>query len=473
MTDHITTALPDIEAELEQLVLDDRLPGLAVGIVVDQELGWSRGLGTRDLGTGEPADEHTLHRVASITKTLTTAAVLQLRDRGGLSLDDTLQEHLPEFASVREVAGRRDDVTLRRLLTHRAGLVTETPLPTWSTSEFPSRDEILAALPETEIVLPADHAFKYSNLAFGLLGEVIARVSGQDYFEYVQQHLLDPLQMTDSIYWLPEDQRDRMAVGYSPDLFRDQLKPAPYVGLGGVAACGQLHSSVADLAQWISLQFRTRDRAAAGDVLDEQTLREFHQPQYSEPDWSAAQCLGWRSLRVGNNVYHGHGGGIFGFSSQILFSSQHRIGVIALANLWPYPLIQSITVRILERLLGNPDPPPLEPPALNPAETPSSRPTAADTSADSPNTDDRAGLYVAEPGVPVHVAMRGGDLQLEISPLWPYPLHTGGVLEPTGETSTYRVRGGRGAGELAVFETDATGQSTGFTLGGFAYTRVM
>ena len=165
--------LADIENELEQVVQDERLPGLSVGIVVDQELSWSRGLGTRDLATGEPADEHTLHRVASITKTLTTAAVLQLRDRGKLSLEDPLERHLPEFAEAREVAGQRDQVTLLRLLTHRAGLVTETPLPTWATDEFPTRDEVRAALPQTEIVLPADHAFKYSNLAFGLLGEVI------------------------------------------------------------------------------------------------------------------------------------------------------------------------------------------------------------------------------------------------------------------------------------------------------------
>ena len=466
----LDTAAPLIEQELEQLLLDERLPGLCVGIVVDQDLAWSRGLGARDLASGEAADEHTLHRVASITKTLTTAAVLQLRDRGGLSLDDTLEQHLPEFAAAREVGGLRDEVTLRRLLTHRAGLVTETPLPTWSASEFPSRDEILAALADTEIVLPADHAFKYSNLAFGLIGEVIARVSGQDYFDYVQEHLLDPLGMTDSVYWLPEDRRQRMAVGYSPDLFRDHLKPAPYIGLGGVAACGQLHSSVSDLARWISLQFRTAERAIPGDVLSPSTLDEFHQPQYSEADWSAAQCLGWRSLRVGDSVYHGHGGGIFGFSSQILFSCQHRVGAIVLANLWPYPLMQSITVRILERLLGNPDPPPLAPPALNPTESASSRPTAADLSDDS---DDRAGLYVAEPGVPVHVACRDGELRLEISPLWPYPLHTGGVLEPTGDSSSYRIRGGRAAGELAVFEIDARGHATGFTLGGFSYRRVI
>ncbi len=462
--------LADIETELEQLVVDERLPGLSVGLVLDQELAWFKGFGTRDLATGEPADQHTLHRVASITKTLTTAAVLQLRDRGLLALDDQLERHLPEFAGVREVAGRRDQVTLLRLLTHRAGLVTETPLPTWSTDEFPSREEILAALPQTEIVLPADHAFKYSNLAFGLLGEVVARVSGQDYFEYVTEHLLVPLGMTDSVYWLPEDERHRMAVGYSPDLFRDGLKPAPYVSLGGVAACGQLHSSVADLARWLSLQFRTGDHAVPNDVLSTNTLDDFHQPKYSEPDWSAAQCLGWRSLRVGENVYHGHGGGIFGFASQVLFSRQHRIGAIVLANLWPYPMIQAATVRILERLLGNQAPPPLAPPALNPSREDSSRPVAADSRNES---DDRAGLYVAEPGVPVHLAIRGERLQLEISPLWPYPLHTGGILEPTENPLAFRIRGGRGAGEMAVFEIDERDVATGFTLGGFVYRRMM
>ena len=460
----------EIESELEQVVNDERLPGLSVGIVVDQELAWSRGLGTRDLATGEPADEHTLHRVASITKTLTTAAVLQLRDRRRLSLDDPLERHLPEFAEAREIAGQRDQVTLLRLLTHRAGLVTETPLPTWTTDEFPTREEILAALPRTEIVLPADHAFKYSNLAFGLLGEVIARVSGQDYFDYVAEHLLGPLGMTDSVYWLPDDQRHRMAVGYSPDLFRDGLKPAPYVSLGGGAACGQLHSSVADLARWISLQFRVGEHATPDDVLAPNTLDDFHQPRYSESDWSAAQCLGWRSLRVGENVYHGHGGGIFGFASQVLFSRQHRVGAIVLANLWPYPMIQSLTVRILERLLGNPDPPPLAPPSLNPSDLGSSRPVAADTAR---GTDARAGLYVAAPGVPVHMAVRDGQLRLEISPLWPYPLHTGGILEPTDDSLVFRIRGGRGAGEVARFDVDDRGHATGFSLGGFAYRRVM
>ena len=133
-------------------------------------------------------------------------------------------------------------------------------------------------------------------------------------------------------------------------------------------------------------------------------------------------------------------------------------------------MIQSLTVRILERLLGNPDPPPLAPPSLNPSDLGSSRPVAADT---GHATDDRAGLYVAEPGVPVHMAVRDGQLRLESSPLWPYPLHTGGILEPTDDSLVFRIRGGRGAGEVARFDVDDQGRATGFSLGGFAYRRVM
>ena len=466
----LENCLPAIEAALADTVEQERLPGLAFGIVIDQELASFGGFGTRDLASGESADENTLHRVASITKTLTTTAILQQRDSGKLSLDDPLTVHLPEFSGVRVLAGHLEDVTLRRLLTHRSGLVTETPLPTWSTSEFPDLEAILGALPETEIVIPQDSAFKYSNLAFGLLGEVIARTSGQPYFEYMHDHVLGPLGMDSSVFELTDPLRERMAVGYSPNLFRDDLQPAPYVLLGGVAACGQLHSSVADLARWISFQFRTGETDDVPGVLSSRTLDEFHRPQYIEDDWSAGQCLGWRTLRVGDHVYHGHGGGIFGFSSHILFSKPHRIGAICLANLWPYPMIQSITVQILERLLGNPDPPPLVPPALTDQQRPQGQPRAQ---TDDPGFSTHAGLYVAEPGVPVQIEWRNGQLQMVVSPLWPYPLHSGGILETTDDPSAFRVRGGRGAGELAVFALDEDGDPAGFSLGGFVYRRVM
>src|SRR6185295_18528925 len=103
-------------------------------------------------------------------------------------------------------------------------------------------------------------------------------------------------------------------------------------------ACGQLHSSVEDLARWLSLQFRTGDIPRGGaQVLSGATIAESHRPQYLEPDWSVGYCLGWRANRVGDHVFHGHGGGIYGYASYVLFSKVHKLGVICLANVWPHP----------------------------------------------------------------------------------------------------------------------------------------
>ena len=80
----------------------------------------------------------------------------------------------------------------------------------------------------------------------------------------------------------------------------------------------------------------TRPRRNA-QVLDGRSLAEMHRPQYMEDDWSAGQCLGWRALRVGNRVYHSHGGGIHGFGTQVLFNLPAKVGVILFINMWPPP----------------------------------------------------------------------------------------------------------------------------------------
>ncbi|MFN0198476.1 MAG: serine hydrolase domain-containing protein, partial [Planctomycetaceae bacterium] len=176
---------PGLEARINAELAKGKIPGLAVGVVRDQELIWSRGFGKANLATGKSPDEQTLHRVASITKSFTATAIMQLRDEGKLHLDDPLAKFIPEFGKVQVKAGTLPGVTLRRLLAHHSGLVSETPLPTWDALDFPSRDDVLAALPQTEVVIPQDSAFKYSNLAYGLLGEVVARVSGMPYFDYI------------------------------------------------------------------------------------------------------------------------------------------------------------------------------------------------------------------------------------------------------------------------------------------------
>ena len=160
-----------------------------------------------------------MYRIASITKLFTAAAILQLRDAGELQLDSPIGEHLPWF----EIQNRHPDappVTIRHRLTHTSGLPREADCPYWSDDEFPSLDQIKAALPRQEPSLPSATRWNYSNLALTLAGEVVASVSGQAYAEIIQQKILDPLGMHDTLVNSPDPDHPQLAAGYSRRLPR-------------------------------------------------------------------------------------------------------------------------------------------------------------------------------------------------------------------------------------------------------------
>ena len=375
---------------------------------------------------------------------------MQLRDEGRLQLEDPLAKHVPEFASARAVRGAVEGVTLRRLLTHRSGLVTESPTHGWNDLDFPSREEVLAKLPETGIVIPQDSAFKYSNLAFGLLGEVVYRVTGTPCTDYVHANIIEPLGLTSTVFDLTDELRPRFFTGYNPSPYQDRPERAPYAHLNGISAAGQLHSTVGDLAKWISFQFR-----GDAEVLKAQTLVEIQQPQYSEPDWSAAQCIGWRATRIGNHVHHNHGGGIHGFGTQVWFNVPARTGVVLLINIWPPPGGLETAQEVLEMVLKADEAAPSVPeqPALEP----------------TPEALRRfLGHYRAEPGIDVNIEWRDGALRLVPRGGSVFSLHAPAVLEPTDKAEEWLVRGGRAAGETALFEFDGD-RVMSYELGAFVF----
>ena len=439
-------------------------PGLGAGIVQGDELIWSGGFGVTDLETGQAPHSRTIARVASITKTFTATAILQLRDEGKLALDDPLTAHLPEFAQVQERDGRVEDVTLRRMLTHYSGLSAETTGLSWAAEEFPTREQILSALPDTEVVIPADSQWKYSNLAYGLLGEVITRVSGTDYVDYMHQNVIDPVGLKSTVFDLTDELRPDFYTGYDSvvhgDESRAEVRVAAYRHLNGVMSCGQLHANVEDLAKWISFQFREDGGERNGaQVLKGRTLREMHRPQYIEPDWSSGQCLSWRVFRIEDRVYHNHGGGIHGFGSLMVFNIPTKTGVIILANAWPLVGVEPIARHAIETFLtGNPG----ADIVVNPVEVPDPAPTPDELT-------EYTGYYIAEPGIPANIDYRDGHLWLTAPGNSGYSIHAPAQFDASGTDGTFILRGGRGSGEKAVFTTSGHDGSPGFTLGGWWY----
>jgi CubicO group peptidase (beta-lactamase class C family) len=435
------------------------IPGAAAGVVVGGRLEWSEGFGLADVKSGKSPDANTLFRIASITKTFTGAAILQLRDAGKLSLDDTIATHIPEFRRAKAKRGRLEQVTLRRLLTHHSGLVSEAPFRYWETLDFPPFDRILASLSGVEVVLEPDTQFKYSNLAFALLGEVVARVSGRDYQAYLHDRLLRPLGLGSTVFELTPGLRRRFATGYDADTHSDVPVEATHHPLAGLLAAGGLYSSVTDLAKWVSFQLGSTG-SAGDDVLARGTLREMQRPQILEPDWRTGYGLPWRSTRSGDRVYVNHGGGLPGHRTTVHFDPAHGVGFILLTNLGWHNAPEDVAVPALDAIND----------AL--AQRAASITTLPTPPATPPARYRRLlGAYVARNVLFTNVEWRDGGLQLVLPP-GVRSLHAPARLEPTDDPLSFEVVGGRGGGEAAVFETDRQGEITAFALGGAVYRRL-
>jgi len=276
VSDAVVNALArKVEDRIRRLLPSHRIVGLVYAIVRDQELAWSSGFGFADIERGLVPDRDTIFRCGSITKTFTGAALMQLRDEGRLALDAPLVRYIPEFKDVKLKFGKLDDITLRRLMSHHSGLVGELPGDYWETLQFPNVEEVIAKLPRVEVVIAPDSALKYSNLAYTLLGEVIARVSGVPYVDYIRCNLLEPLGMTMSGFDLTDTMQPLMAIGYQSTPFTDVPTVAEHPHIRGMTSAGQLYSSAADLAKWISLQFRTKvEKREGAQVLRGAALSE-------------------------------------------------------------------------------------------------------------------------------------------------------------------------------------------------------
>jgi CubicO group peptidase (beta-lactamase class C family) len=317
-----------------------RAPSLALAVVRDRSL-----LHFTGAGETPPPDPKTQYRLGSITKTLTATMVMQLRDEGFFALDDLLYRHLPGTS----VGG----LTLRQLLGHVSGLQREPDGPWWERSTGGDVDQLLAELAD-KVAGPPFRTYHYSNLAYGLLGAVLQRVTGESWTDLVGKRVLDPLGMKRTTYAPVEP----YARGYVVHELDDSLHEEPRLDAGAMAPAGQLWSTVTDMAKWAAF---LADPAPA--VLSRETVDEMCTPVVIQDDaWTAGHGLGPELMRVGERVYAGHGGSMPGYNSQLAVHRPSRTGVIAFAN--SYGLrgssIRALALEVLTTVLDH-EPVPAEP----------------------------------------------------------------------------------------------------------------
>jgi CubicO group peptidase (beta-lactamase class C family) len=324
----------ELAAKLSSFVMDNRLPGAVAGVVHGDDLVWSAGAGFADTGTRRPMQPGALFRIASVTKTFTGTAVMQLRDAGRLDLDDPAVAYLPELRGAVSPFAPVEAVTIRRMLSHESGLPAAPPGTDWSVPVYQGDAALTLARPG-EIVLRVapNAAHKYSDLAYQLLGAIVTRVSGVPYSRYLRESVLDPLGMSATGFEpLAGTLLARRATGYGWRTLSDERDPAPDTPL--VWAEGGLWSCAEDLGRWISFQLRAyQNPAADSPVLAADSLREMHNPRYlAGHDWTQAWGISWCANRRDDVTWIHHSGGLPGFTSTVCFDPENNVGGIVLLN---------------------------------------------------------------------------------------------------------------------------------------------
>lgn len=305
-------------------------PGLSIAVVCDQKVIWSRGFGYADAEREIEATPKTRYRIASITKLFTSTAVMQLRDKGNLSLEDEVAAHLSWFKLKR---GYPDSPPIRiwHLLTHTSGLPREAPTPYWTDSNFPTREQVIKLLSTQVAAAPTETLWKYSNLALTVAGEIVQEVSRKPYAEYIEENILKPLGMKDTLVMPPAPDDPMLAKGYGRRLPDGTRGVAPYSDCKGITPAANMTTTATDLAKFAMLQFRDGPEGGK-QILRGSTLREMHRPHWLQPDWKEGFGIGFRVSRIGGKSFVGHGGAVQGFRTHIRLSPDDKVGVIVLTN---------------------------------------------------------------------------------------------------------------------------------------------
>ena len=295
---------------------DSRVPSLVASVARRGAPVW---FGSAGLVDGVAPTEDTEYRIGSITKTMVAVCVLRLVEAGAVDLGDRLGDHLPDAPAP--------DSTVHQLLTHTAGLASETPPPWWERTSGATRPELRDVLTADPLRHAPGRVHHYSNPGFGLLGALVAAKAGRPWWEVLREEVLTPLGMTRTDY-LPTGHH---ALGWAVHPWADVLLPEPIHDHGLLAAAGQLWSTPGDLCR-----FGVFLGGDGDGLLAPETLELMRTPKVAPGDaaWSGSYGLGVQLLRLGDHVVFGHTGSMPGFLAVVMTSPDDGLTVSVQSNAW-------------------------------------------------------------------------------------------------------------------------------------------
>lgn len=321
--------------------------------------------GVQKQGTQAAIDAETTYNWASITKTMTAIAILQLRDRGKLSLDDPAVRYVPELREVHDTFGPVDAITIRDLLTHSAGF--RNPTWPWDCDDAANCDwqpfeptrwaQVAAMLPYTNVAFQPGTRWSYSNLGYVFLGQIIERLTDQSFVEYVTKNILMPLGMTRSYFDQSPYHLERN-VSASYVRAGDKLTEQPFDFDSGITTSNSgLKAPMVDMEKYLRFLIGDAGDAAYAQVLQRSSLEEAWQGilPVTEDGTEAGPYvegqpkmgLGYFTINVQGHRYVYHDGDQGGFSSEMMIDPERGVGSLVMVNTTdegappPHPVAQT------------------------------------------------------------------------------------------------------------------------------------
>ena len=319
----------------------DQSPGMAVLVARDGKIAFQAGFGFADMEKRTPVTPDTKFRIGSVSKQFTAAAILRLAEDGKLALTDKLEKFFPGFP-------RGGEITLHHLLTHTSGIHSYTDKPEFMArvSKPVAPDELIKWFRDDTPDFAPGAGFHYNNSAYFLAGEIVAKVSGGSLDACLRATFFEPLGMKDTGIYLNATPPPGIALGYS--VVEDKATPALDWDMSWAGGAGALYSTVGDLFRWNEALF-------GGKVLKEESLK-LMTTAITLPAGVDGMSYGYGLMisPVNRLPAIGHGGGLNGWSSDLLRITEQRCTVIALANALP-PVKDrepaAVTRRIAEKFL--------------------------------------------------------------------------------------------------------------------------
>ncbi|MEZ6142212.1 MAG: serine hydrolase domain-containing protein [Zavarzinella sp.] len=332
-------AIDAIKARLASQQQEYGLPAVSIAVVANDRIIWSHGVGFQDQAKRIPADGTTVYRVGSVSKLFTDIAVMQLVDEGKLDIDARVQKYLPDFKPANQF---EKAITLRQMMTHRSGLIREPPVGSYFDANPPSLAKTVTSMNGIPLVYEPEKQIKYSNGAIAAVGWAVETVDGRPFAKALRERILQPLGMKNSDFEKTPEIAKKVADAIMWT-YQGEIFPAPTFELGEFPA-GCLYSSAEDLANFMRVLMNQGKRDSF-TLLKPKTLQEMFTPQFvpKEPPPPYSFGLGFVIEQFDGMQRMGHGGAVYGYSTELAFIPERKIGVVVITS-------KDVTNRITTRL---------------------------------------------------------------------------------------------------------------------------